>query len=94
MTPVGDAKPSARYDHAMAAVGDELYLHGGDAGDWSGYSDELWRYSTTTGTWELVETPAGGAKPSARRFHVMAAVGDELYLHGGSTSDMYGGGGK
>ena len=33
----------------------------------------------------MVETPTGGAKPSARMEHAMAAVGDELYLHGGSS---------
>ena len=83
-TPAGAAKPSARGGHAMAAVGDELYLVGGQP-DW--ISDELWRYSTTHGTWELLETPAKGAKPSARSDLAMAAVGSELYLHGGRLSN-------
>ena len=31
----------------------------------------------------------GGVRPSGRSFHVMVAVGSELYLHGGWTSDAW-----
>ena len=51
-----------------------------------GFSDELWRFSTTHGPWELVDTPAGGVRPSPQFWHASAVVGDALYLHGGYNS--------
>ena len=71
----------------MAAVGSELYLHGGYA-EHTG-RDELWMYPTTNGTWKLMVTPAegpiympcdGSGQPCGGS--AMAVVGDVLYLHG------------
>ena len=87
-TPSGVAKPSSREGHVMATVGADLYLHGGHVLVPSdGPSDELWRYSTISASWELLNKQEGGVQPSARSFHVMAAVGSELYLHGGWTHE-------
>ena len=85
----GVAKPSNREGHVMAVVGADLYLHGGDRNYDLGPSDELWRYSTISASWELLNKQEGGVQPSARSFHVMAAVGSELYLHGGWTHDEW-----
>ena len=83
-TPSWVAKPSKREGHVMATVGADLYLHGGHVLGLSHLpSDELWRYSTISASWELLNKQEGGVQPSARSFHVMAAVGSELYLHGG-----------
>ncbi len=49
-------------------------------------SAELWRFSTSSRVWELVDsTAANGAGPRARRCHVMTSVGLDLWLHGGNT---------
>jgi hypothetical protein len=52
----------------------------------SGPSAELWRFSTSTRVWELAHsTASNGARPSARRSHVMTSVGLDLWVHGGWT---------
>ncbi len=51
----------------------------------AGESAELWRFSTSSRVWELVDsTAANGAGPSARD-GVMTSVGLDLWLHGGYT---------
>ena len=92
-------KPSARRGHAMAAVDNVLWMHGGEIG-WdhptSILSDELWKYSTTNATWQRL-TFAGGTKPTAnavtskkrcnfeeaRLGHAMAVAGGDLIIFGG-----------
>jgi len=49
-------------------------------------SDELWKFSTSTGGWEREDnTTTNGAGPSARYGHVMTSVGLDLWVHGGWT---------
>ena len=50
----------------------------------AGKSDELWKFSTAKATWQMLDS--AGSKPSARSGHVMAAVDNFLWLHGGSNS--------
>jgi hypothetical protein len=93
-------KPSARWGHAMVAVDNVLWMHGGETGLSEGdggaltsvVSDELWKFSTTTATWQKL-TFAGGTKPSTNEFscdsrearlsHTMAAAGGDLIIFGG-----------
>jgi hypothetical protein len=57
------------------------------------YSDELWRFSTSTLGWERVDIKAtNGTGPSAREYHVMSSVGLDLWVHGGETSSGEGDG--
>ena len=65
-------KPSARWGHAMVAVDNVLWMHGGETGLsedsdtgalTSVVSDELWKFSTTNATWQRL-TFAGGTKPT------------------------------
>ena len=87
--------PTGRHDHAMAAIGTDIFVHGGTyyrccatienqqkRYDGGGWSDELWKFSTTTETW--VELTPTGDKPSARRGHAMVAIGNLLFLFGGA----------
>jgi hypothetical protein len=49
-------------------------------------SDKLWRFDTSTRGWEAVNnTAVNGAGPSGRLWHVMTAVGRNLWMHGGET---------
>ncbi len=60
---------------------------------YAGFSDELWRFSTSTFGWELVDsTVANGPGPSGRSHHVMSSVGLDLWVHGGGTSSGEGDG--
>ena len=57
------------------------------AGEYSSsvYSNELFRFSTTTMQWEQLDAPqVSGSPPSARAGHGMVAVGSNLYVFGGT----------
>jgi hypothetical protein len=57
----------------------------------AGYSDEVWRFCTSTRVWERADkTAVNGADPSARSNHVMTSVGLDLWLYGGSTETSEG----
>ncbi len=51
----------------------------------AGLSNDLWRLSLATLEWTSIEVAPGGVGPSARSGHVMTSVGQDLWLHGGST---------
>ncbi len=52
----------------------------------AGWSEEMWRFSTSTRVWEQVDTAANGAGPSSRSDHVMTSVsGLDLWVHGGNA---------
>jgi hypothetical protein len=73
-------KPSARYEHAMAYIGDDkVLLYGGN-----GAGVETWIYDLSDNTWTL-KNPA--TNPSARNLHAMAWLGDDkVLLFGGAGS--------
>ncbi len=56
-------------------------------------SDEMWRFSTSTHGWDLVDNSDGPA-PRAWSWHVMTAVGLDLWVRGGvqngGEGDVYG----
>ncbi|MBM3131106.1 MAG: hypothetical protein FJ009_21085 [Chloroflexi bacterium] len=80
MSPVGGTKPSARWRHAMAYIGDDqVLLFGGWNG--SGFFDDTWVYDLSDNTWTN-QNPV--TKPSARRYHAMAYLGNAwVVLFGG-----------
>jgi hypothetical protein len=54
----------------------------------AGYSNDLFRFSTTENQWGLEEIgfeSVEGSWPSARESHGMASVGSYVYVFGGST---------
>jgi hypothetical protein len=54
--------------------------------DRAGYSNELFRFSTTKMQWEQLDAQlVSGSPPIARSEHGMAAVGSDLYVFGGYT---------
>ncbi len=55
-----------------------------------GASNDLWRFDTSKDVWEAVDNKAvNGEPPGERTSHVMTSVGQDLWLHGGSTSGTY-----
>ena len=80
-----------REGHVMVAVGADLYLHGGFTTSKipAIQLNDLWRYSTLSASWQRISGIDGGVRPSGRSFHVMVAVGSELYLHGGWTHEAW-----
>ena len=81
-TSAGGVSPQARSGHVIAAVGKNVFLHGGIG---QGYLSDLWKFCTETFDWtELVDIGTPGIDaPCARSGHVMAVVDNDLFLHGG-----------
>jgi hypothetical protein len=86
--------PPARIGHAAAAVGSDpggIYTFGGCVGcGQSGRSlfegvflDDLHRLDLATNTWAVAGSRAGGAAPSPRAFHGLAAAAGRLFVFGG-----------
>eukprot|EP01119_Soliformovum_irregulare_P001044 TRINITY_DN10789_c0_g1_i1.p1 TRINITY_DN10789_c0_g1~~TRINITY_DN10789_c0_g1_i1.p1 ORF type:complete len:464 (+),score=54.88 TRINITY_DN10789_c0_g1_i1:65-1456(+) len=79
--------PIPRTNHAAAAVGDKMYIYGGNYTP-VGTADEeytvlgdLFVLNTTTMTWS--EPTTYGTHPGPRTAHTLLAVGSTLYLFGG-----------
>ena len=54
--------------------------------DRAGYSNDLFRFSTTALQWEQLDADlVSGSPPSARSGHAMVVVGSDLIVFGGST---------
>mmetsp|Transcript_26134 Transcript_26134/g.39552 ORF Transcript_26134/g.39552 Transcript_26134/m.39552 type:complete len:371 (+) Transcript_26134:91-1203(+) len=78
-----DTKPPVRVAHAQAAVDHSVYVFGGRAGITMKEMamNDLYQLDTTTRQWKLIETK--GTPPTARSFHRMISIGDNLYVFGG-----------
>uniref|UniRef100_T1JFI7 Multiple epidermal growth factor-like domains protein 8 n=1 Tax=Strigamia maritima TaxID=126957 RepID=T1JFI7_STRMM len=78
-------RPSPRYGHAAAPIGDKFALFGGRL--MSGkFSSELWLYDVKRNLWTVQLVPASGKPPGLAR-HTLTAVDDYLYLFGGNHED-------
>ena len=54
--------------------------------DLAGFSNELFRFSTTALQWKQLDAAlVSGSPPSDRRAHAMAVVGSDLFVFGGDT---------
>ena len=54
--------------------------------DRAGYSDDLFRFSTTTFQWEQLDAAlVSGSPPSARWLHAMTTVDNDIIVFGGET---------
>jgi len=79
------AHPSARADHAMATLGDEVVLFGGEVSVGSvPYLADTWQWDG-----RLWSELAPAARPPGRANHAMATLGNNVILFGGDapTSD-------
>ena len=79
--------PSARWKHGMVALGQEIYLYGGEMPQ-SLYSAELWVYSSVSANWTLVG--AVGLQ-NGHKDPGMTAVGSNVYVFGGLRYTSKGG---
>ena len=70
--------PAARYGHAAAALGGELWVYGGYGHDWL---DDLWSWDFNLWT----EIPTEPDTPSARYTASMATLGESAVLFGGEV---------
>ena len=77
--------PAARRHHAMAVIGNSVYMFGGELRG-GRHSNELWMYNVITGVWRELAS-SSRIKPLPVASHTLTSVNDEyLYLYGGRTS--------
>ena len=81
---VSGTPPTARFRHAMAAVGHEIFLFGGYTN--GGKSAEVFEFDTILLTW--VYLAATGTSPSRRDGHAMISVGIKLFVFGGKVGPL------
>lgn len=85
----GEPSPPRRGGHAMAAIGEKLYIFGGESfvSGRSGVHNDLWMMAPSDGgNWTRLCSDGGsecGAAPSRRSRHTMVALGSALYIFGG-----------
>uniref|UniRef100_H9G8E9 Rab9 effector protein with kelch motifs n=1 Tax=Anolis carolinensis TaxID=28377 RepID=H9G8E9_ANOCA len=81
--------PSVRTFHtSTAAIGDRLYVFGGgDKGADPVQDQQLHIFDSATLTW--LQPEVSGQAPTPRHGHVMVAVGNRLFVHGGLASDTF-----
>ncbi|XP_070614293.1 rab9 effector protein with kelch motifs [Erythrolamprus reginae] len=81
--------PSPRTFHtSTAAIGDRLYVFGGgDKGVDPVQDQQLHIFDSTTLTWSQPEV--GGQSPGPRHGHVVVAVENQLFVHGGLAGDTF-----
>lgn len=68
--------PPVRGNHAYTLVGDNIYIHGGQA---SSTLNDFWVYSIPSATWEQLNKA-----PSIRAQHALAYVKGKIYLYSGT----------
>ncbi|XP_053230359.1 rab9 effector protein with kelch motifs isoform X1 [Podarcis raffonei] len=71
--------PAPRHGHAVVAVENRLYIHGGLAGDT--FFDDLFCFDTTEMKWETLS--ATGSVPAGRAAHSAVVFQGHLYIFGG-----------
>ena len=92
-----DLKPPALAHHCMAATDDGyLYLFGGKSAISDYAVNILWRYSISTRTWVILNTPSSlqnslsaTAGPGSRRALSCAFANSQFYVFGGEALDPY-----
>lgn len=78
-------KPAARYGHSACQTKDGFAVYGGKL-DSGNLSSELWSYNITSRLWVLRAKNSSVIPPALTR-HTLTAVGDDIFLFGGSTSE-------
>ena len=73
----------ARSSHSLTAIGDTLYLWGGEHAPRVPLGGDLYAYSLAQQTWRKVAVQ--GEPPSLRNAHAAAALGSDLYIFGGRS---------
>ncbi|GMG99782.1 hypothetical protein Nepgr_001622 [Nepenthes gracilis] len=77
--------PSPRDSHAAVAVGNKVFIYGGDCGD--RYHGGLDMFDVDTFTWTRLSVQ--GSSPGARAGHAAVTIGTKIYVVGGVGDKRY-----
>lgn len=87
VTPIGEA-PSARTYHITAVVGDKFYVYSGGQSLSDPVSDrQVHCFDAAGESWTTLKIKGDAPKP--RHGHVVVAVEDKLYIHGGMSGTTF-----
>ncbi|XP_073697367.1 rab9 effector protein with kelch motifs isoform X2 [Garra rufa] len=75
--------PAPRHGHVITAVGSNIYIHGGMAGE--KFYNDMFLLSTETMKWEKVR--AKGDIPPGVAAHSSVTLGKNIFIFGGITAD-------
>lgn len=73
--------PVERSSHSITAVGDKLFLFGGEHDPRVPIGSDVFVYDLGNSTWSVLQT--SGTPPSPRVAHAAAAIGSNLWFYGG-----------
>ena len=79
---LGNLIPKGRSSSAIASVGTNLYLFGGEYVPRVPVDDLLYCFDTLTSKWSVIAN-SNGTSPIKRLAHTMTAIGKHLYVYGG-----------
>ncbi|KAL2490161.1 Uncharacterized protein Adt_25789 [Abeliophyllum distichum] len=77
--------PAPRDSHSAVAVGNRLFVYGGDSGD--RYQRDVNVFDMNTLTWSKLD--AHGPSPGARAGHASVSIGTKVYVIGGVGDKQY-----
>ncbi|CAF1570375.1 unnamed protein product, partial [Didymodactylos carnosus] len=75
--------PHARSSHSVTAIGNHLYVFGGEYEPRIPVDNDIYQYNIKSGEWKKLMTT--GEKPSLRIAHAATSISNRLYIFGGRT---------
>ncbi|XP_048042656.1 rab9 effector protein with kelch motifs [Megalobrama amblycephala] len=75
--------PAPRHGHVIAAIGSDIYIHGGMSGET--FHNDMFLLNTETMKWEKVK--AKGEIPPGVAAHSSVSFGKNIFIFGGMTSE-------
>lgn len=89
----GGFQPCPRAAATLTRVGDRAILFGGRSR--AGRLNDVWELNLITMEWTAVAPCSiSGPAPIARSWHSAEAIGDRIFIYGGLSKDIAGGGGR
>ncbi|KAL5012726.1 hypothetical protein ScPMuIL_011277 [Solemya velum] len=86
--PVSGNSPSPRTFHTTVSVGDRMFIYSGGQSGSDPVSDRsVHVFDTASTTWSVLSVRGDSPKP--RHGHVMVAIGNKIYLHGGMAGQTF-----
>jgi len=88
----GDVPPQRSY-HSMVVIGNYMYIFGGKnkyiSGSTTLYLNDLYKIDTEGNSVKINLINDTNDKPTARVLHSMVAIGNDIYIFGGKTTNYY-----
>lgn len=85
---VSGSSPSPRTFHTTVSIGDRMFIYSGGQSGADPVSDRIVHvFDTVSTAWSVLKVK--GDSPKSRHGHVMVAIGNKIYLHGGMAGQTF-----